>query len=84
MAGAAAVDKVDAENCEPTNRCGFNGRCQGDDECEYSATVNLDGNEHGDTLTAYYYISNDDEQCLADNDGDGSAIDWEIAGYEIY
>jgi hypothetical protein len=83
MAGQAAVDKVDAANCEPTGRCGANGICQGDDECEYSASVTLGDNEHGDCLTAYYYVSNADERHMAANDGDGSYINWEIAGYEI-
>ena len=83
MAGLAAVEKVDAENCEPTNRCGFNGDVQGDDETEFSAIVALDNNDHGDCLFAYYYVSNEDMQCIADHDGDGGAIDWEIAGYEI-
>lgn len=35
------------------------------------------------TLLAYYYTTNEQDQAMADSDGDGSAIDWEIAGYEI-
>jgi hypothetical protein len=79
-AGLAAVRRVESENCEPTNRVGYNGNYQGDSESEWSASVAFGD---GRTLLAYYYISNDQEQEIADHDGDGGAIDWEIAGYEI-
>ena len=82
--GADAVNRVDREGCEPTNRVGYNGACQGDDLTEWSASVSCkdkDGNEC--VLLAYYYTDNDDDQAIGDADGDGSAIDWEIAGYEI-
>lgn len=77
--GAQAVNSVEAENCEPTNRVGYNGACQGDKLTEWSASISF-----GDaTLTAYYYTSNDDDQAMADNGGDGSYINWVIAGYEV-
>lgn len=77
--GEAAVKAVEAKNCEPTNRVGYNGACQGDDFCEWSASVRV-----GDAvLTAYYYTTNAEDEAMAAQDGDGSAIDWEIAGYEI-
>jgi len=77
--GIEAVEKVDAENCEPTNRVGFNGDCQGDDLTEWSASIKV-----GDSvLVAYYYTSNEQDQVMADYDGDGSAIDWTIDHYAI-
>ena len=78
----AAVDKVERENCEPTNRVGYNGACQGDDLCEWSASVRCQDKD-GDacTLLAYYYTTNEQDQAMADSDG--SAVEWEIAGYEI-
>lgn len=83
--GEKLVDTVERKNCEPTNRVGYNGACQGDDLCEWSASVvgkDADGNEV--VLTAYYYTTNDQDQIMADNSGDGSYIDWEIEGFEIY
>lgn len=80
----SAVDKVERENCQPTNRMGYNGTCQGDDLCEWSCSVRCkDTNGDDCTLVAYYYITNEEEQAMADADGDGSAINWEIAGFEI-
>lgn len=77
--GEEAVKAVEAKNCEPTNRVGYNGACQGDASCEWSASVRV-----GDVvLTAYYYTNNEQDAAMAAQDGDGSAIDWEIAGYEI-
>ena len=82
--GEKAVDAVERKNCEPTNRVGYNGDCQGDDLCEWSASVvaqDADGDEV--VLTAYYYTTNEQDQIMADNSGDGSYIDWEIEGFEI-
>lgn len=80
LAGIKAVEAVEAENCEPTNRVGFNGPCQGDDLTEWAASVTLD---NGDTLTAYYYTDEDDEAEVEANGGDWGGIDWEISHYEI-
>lgn len=80
LAGIIAVDKVEALNCEPTNRVGYNGACQDDDLTEWSASVTLD---NGDVLTAYYYTDNDEDEAMGNADGDGSVIDWIIAGYDI-
>lgn len=84
IVGAEAVEKVGRENCEPTGRVGYNGACQGDAFCEWAASVsatNADGDDV--TLVAYYYTSNEQDEIMAANDGDGSYIDWEIAGYEV-
>ncbi len=84
IVGLAAVEKVEALNCEPTNRVGFNGGCQGNSLTEYSATVSAEDTD-GDScnLTAYYYLKKDQEDKLAEAEGDGSAIDWVIDHYSI-
>lgn len=84
LVGLAIVEKIEAENCSPTNRVGYNGTCQGDNEVEFSAAVNIPeddyGNVHGNMLIAYYYQYADDvDNC----DGDLSMLDWSINGYEI-
>lgn len=84
IVGEVAVDKVERENCEPTNRVGYNGACQNDDLCEWSASVRCEDRDGTKcTLVAYYYTTNEQDQAMADADGDGSAIEWEIAGYEV-
>ena len=79
LAGIEAVKAVEAASCEPTNRVGYNGACQGDHLTEWAASVAV----VDDTLTAYYYTSNEDDKTMSDNDCDGSYIDWQIAGYEL-
>jgi len=83
--GAAAVLAVEANNCEPTGRVGYNGECQGNEECEWSASVSCNDTAGDEvSLVAYYYTSNEDDQIMADNSGDGSYIEWVISGYEVY
>jgi hypothetical protein len=79
LVGQEALIRLDGENCEPTNRLGYNGACQGDELTEWSASIKV-GSE---TLIAYYYTDNDEDALMADNDGDGSLINWTIAGYDI-
>jgi hypothetical protein len=78
---AAASEKEvaasEATGCEPTNVCGLNGACQGDDLTEWRAR------DRDSRVAVYYYTTNEQDQVMANNDGDGSAIDWEIAGYEV-
>ena len=80
IAGEAAVNAVETENCDFTNRVGYNGSCQGDSEVEFSAAVkcaDADGDEA--TLVVYYYQSAeavDSAQELGD-------LDWQVEGYEI-
>jgi len=82
--GTEAVKTVESKNCQPTNRVGYNGASQGDDSTEWSASVScVDADGNDCTLIAYYYTSNEDDEIMAENDGDGSYIDWEISGYEI-
>ena len=79
LSGLAAVEAVDKENCEPTNRVGYNGSLQRDEETECSASVTCPAG----TLTVYYYTTVEQDDEMAEHDGDGSCINWEIAGYEI-
>ena len=84
IVGEEATKAVEAKNCEPTNRVGYNGACQGDAFCEWSASVSATNTDGDDvTLVAYYYTTNEQDQIMAENSGDGSYIDWEIAGYEV-
>ena len=74
--GEAVVDAAERKNCEPTGRVGYNGACQSDDLCEWSASASgADKDGTACSVVVYYYTTNDD--------GDGSAIDWEISGYEV-
>jgi len=74
LVGEAAVAAVDNENCDFTNRVGYNGSCQGDDEVEFSASVST---EDG-VLIAYYY---QDAESVDKNELD--CLDWQIRGYEF-
>ena len=83
IVGTDSVSLVEKENCEPTNRVGVNGACQGDDLCEWSAFIHCkDINGEECTLIAYYYTTNEQDQIIADA-SDGSAIDWVIDHYSV-
>jgi len=76
IVGVDVINKLDATNCEPTSRL----QCDGDDSTEYSAYIRV-----GDvTVVAYYYTTPEQERIMAEHEGDGSYINWEIEGYEIY
>ena len=82
--GESSVSRAESANCEPTGRVGYNGACQGDDLCEWSASClgeDTAGTEC--SVVVYYYTTNDQDDTMAAQDGDGTAIDWEIEGYEI-
>lgn len=84
----ADVVRVESENCEPTNRVGYNGACQDDDETEWSASVMINSDiglspSIMPTLVAYYYTTTEQDEAIAEAYGDGSVIDWAVAGYEI-
>lgn len=73
IVGIDAVNTVDHENCDYTNRV----QTDGDDGIEFSASVAC---ADGAVLIAYYYLTQND----IDNAGDDlSNCDWQIAGYEI-
>lgn len=77
IVGEIAVLNVESENCEPTGRCGYNGSCQGDSLCEWSAGVRCEDKDGNDcTLVAYYYTTNEQDENI-------DLIDWEIEGFEI-
>jgi hypothetical protein len=75
LAGIKVVEKVEAENCDFTNRL----QTDGDTDVEFAASVNF---THPDglsaILTAYYY--QDEDEVDVDDLGD---LKWEIHGYEI-
>lgn len=79
LAGQDAVTRVGKENCEPTNRVGYNGACQGDQLTEWSATVEIDEETN---ITAYYYTTNDEDEMAAECD-DLSCINWKIDHYSV-
>ncbi len=81
IVGEAAVARADAANCEPTNRVGYNGACQGDDLIEWSARASAtDKDGFPCTVVAYYYTSQEEIEEAGD---DLSNVDWVIAGYEV-
>lgn len=59
--GVSNVESVERLNCEPTNRVGFNGSCQGDDFIEWAASLLLELGGIPVTLTVYYYTDAEDE-----------------------
>lgn len=78
--GEEAVSKLDSVNCEPTSRC----QTDGDDSVEYRASIKAKAKDGAEVvLEAYYYTTPEQEQEMAEHDGDGSYINWEIEGYEI-
>lgn len=79
MFGEEVVAKLERENCEPTNRVGFNGACQGDASTEWKASIKV-GDQY---LEAYYYTTNEQDERMAECEGDGSAINWEIEFYTV-
>ena len=76
MVGSEAVDKVDAENCDFTNRL----QTDGDNRVEFSSSVLCEDKEgYESTLIAYYYQDDDDLVGVEDL----SDLTWTIAGYEV-
>lgn len=83
IVGEDAIISVERENCEPTNRVGYNGICQDDDFIEWSASVTLDD---GRIVTAYYYTDSETEQICSENDEwIGDVVDWDgcLYAYDI-
>lgn len=76
MVGEVAVDKVERENCEFTNRV----QCDGDTRTEFSANVRCEDREGNEvTLVAYYYQEQADVDAVENLD----ELNWEISGYEV-
>ena len=80
IVGLAAVDAVEARNCEPTGRAGYNGVRQGDSQTEWCASVNAGDDRR---LEAIYYTSAEQDQTMADAGGDGAAINWTVDHYVV-
>ena len=78
--GEEIIGQLEAQNCEPTNRL----QTDGDDSTEWSASVDTPDHEEYWGVTCYYYTTPEEDELMAECDGDGSAIDWEIEGYEVY
>ena len=77
VVGISAVELLDYIACEPTGRCGYNGACQGDELCEWVASIDaVDADGENCELRAYYYTTNDQDE-------NPDSIDWVIEGYEI-
>jgi hypothetical protein len=80
VAGIEAVEKVESENCDFTNRVDSVLDLEG--VIEFTASVRFfdkDGYER--TLTMYYYP---DAAQVTDCDGDLGRVDWDcVNGYEI-
>ena len=83
--GIEAVRAVEAEHCEVSNIVGYNGACQGDELTKWHADVGctFDGEDDA-VLRAVYYTTNEQDAAIEAAGGDGGAIDWEIAGYQIF
>jgi len=76
MVGEVAVDKVERENCDFTNRV----QCDGDTRIEFAASVRCEDREGNDvTLVAYYYQEQADVDAVENLD----ELNWEISGYEV-
>lgn len=76
MVGEVAVDKVERENCDFTNRV----QCYGDTRTEFAASVRCEDREGNDvTLVAYYYQEQADVDAVENLD----ELNWEISGYEV-
>lgn len=84
LVGLDAIEEVDAENCELTNRVGYRGAAYGEPLTERAAYVHcVDQAGNKCTLTAYYYATNEEDRAISEPDADGSEIDWKIAEYEV-
>jgi len=76
MVGEVAVDKVERENCDFTNRV----QCDGDTRVEFAASVRCDDTEgNAVTLRAYYYQEQADVNAVDSLD----ELEWEIEGYDV-
>lgn len=80
LVGIDAVDRVDAVNCEPTNRV----LDAGDDSAEWAASVHLPDDEDGFArrLVAVYYTTPEQDATMGAT-GDGASIDWVVDHYEV-
>lgn len=79
IVGIENVNKLESENCEPTNA--VNGPYQVDDLTEWEASIDVTHNGKLYRISAYYYTDNDDEEEVEENGGDWGAIDWQIHHY---
>lgn len=82
LVGEDVVKAAENESCEPTNRVGYNGSCQGDELIEWmSSAEGVDGDGNDVQLQVYFY-TNQEQEKTAEEDG-WDFITWEIEGYEV-
>lgn len=83
--GRKAVEEVETKNCEVSNIVGYNGACQGNEYTMWHADVSctFEGEDEA-VLRAVYYTTNEQDAAMEAAGGDGSVIDWEIAGYQLF
>jgi len=74
--GKEIVEKLDAVNCDFTNRL----QTDGDTSVEFSASIDAVEDDCSVTVVAYYYQDEDDVANCESLD----ELNWEIEGYEIY
>ncbi len=74
--GEDAVNNVERENCDFTNRVQYDG----DTRVEFAASVRCEDTEgNAVTLLAYYYQEQSDVNAVDSPD----ELKWEIEGYEV-
>lgn len=83
--GLAAVEAVEAKNCEPTGLIPYNGRVAGDAYTQWSSSVDLPEDEEGHEreLVALYYTTNEQDKQIQETYGDGTVIDWVVDEFLI-
>jgi len=72
--GIKAVEAVENENCDFTNRV----QTDGDTGVEFSACASIEHNDYNHII-AYYYIEQDDLDAAESLDD----LSWSIEGYEL-
>ena len=74
IVGETAVAQAERDNCEPTNRVGYNGACQGDATIEWrGSAVALDKDGEECTVSVYYHTTQDEVDAAGE---DLSNIKW--------
>jgi len=81
-AGLDLVIAAESDNCEPTNRCGYNGSCQDDALIEWRGSASGADTAGEDITVEVYYYTDEDQEAAAKASG-WDCISWDIAGYEI-
>lgn len=78
--GEEIIDNLESQNCEPTSRL----QTDGDDSTEWHASVYTPDHQDYRGVGCYYYTTPEQDALMAEHDGDGSFIEWEIERYETF